>query len=362
VAIPVHQQSPEDDPERTDLIPRIDEFMLERGGWRPEAPGRADDVYTNGVRPDDVRPERERPDSDPKSKRGKHRRPLRKKPLWQELLTLFAVALLLTFLIQHFLGRVYSIPSGSMEKTLHGCPGCTGDRVLVDKLSYAFTEPGPGDVVVFEGPDTWTENDVQAPPSGNFITNTLQQIGALVGLAPPDERDFVKRVIAVGGQTVQCCDERMRVIVDGRPLNEPYVYWQNGKADAQQRFDPVLVPEGTIWVMGDNRSDSCDSRCQGGGGIRGVVPIDKVIGKARYIVLPPSRWQGVGDHNPQGGIPFAMGAPEWQQGIPAGFGLLFAWPVLWAGRRVRYLILPPRNNDPPADGDPPLDDDPPAKE
>jgi len=220
VAIPVHAQSPEDDSERTDLIPRIDEFT-EPQAWRPDAPDRSNGHHTNGAMPGDVLPERERPerpDGDPKSKRGKHRRPLKKKPLWQELLTLFAVALLLTFVIQHFIGRVYSIPSGSMEKTLHGCPGCTGDRVLVDKLTYAFTDPSPGDVVVFKGPNTWTENDIQAPPSGNVVTDTLQSIGAVVGLAPPDERDFVKRVIAVGGQTVQCCDNRMRVLVDGRPV------------------------------------------------------------------------------------------------------------------------------------------------
>jgi signal peptidase I len=352
VAIPVHAQSPEEDPERTDLIPRIDEFTETRA-WQPDAPEHPeDDVYPNGIRSVELRPNLERRESDAKAKRGKHRRPLKKKPLWQELLTLFAVALLLTFLIQHFLGRVYSIPSGSMEKTLHGCPGCTGDRVLVDKLTYAFKDPDPGDVVVFEGPNTWTENDVQTQPSGNVVANALQSVGSLIGLAPPDERDFVKRVIAVGGQTVQCCDEKMRVLVDGRPLNEPYVYWQNGKPDAQQRFDPVLVPEGTLWVMGDNRSDSCDSRCQGGGGIRGVVPIDKVIGKARYIVLPPSRWQGVGDDNPQGGIPFAMGAPTWQQGLPAGVGFVAAWPMLWMSRRIRWVIRPPRGmrgDDPPID-------------
>ena len=301
MAIPVHQQSPEDDSERTDLIPRIDDFILENRGWRPDAPGGADEVSTNGgVRTDDLRPERERPESDPKSKRGKHRRPLRKKPLWQELLTLFAVALLLTFLIQHFLGRVYSIPSGSMEKTLHGCPGCTGDRVLVDKLSYAFTDPGPGDVIVFEGPNTWTENDIQAPPSGNFITDGLQQIGALVGLAPPDERDFVKRVIALPGQTVMCCDEQHRVVVDGKPLDEPYVYWQPGTSPADHApFAPIRVPDGRLFVMGDNRMNSTDSRKQGGGGVAGTVPLENVIGKARYIVFPKDRWSVVSDHNPQ---------------------------------------------------------------
>ena len=321
---PVHAQSPEDDPDRTEQIPPV-------GGDDP-APGEQDPG-----------------DSDEESRswrrRARHRRPQKKQPLWRELLTLVAVAMLLTFLIQHFIGRVYSIPSGSMEKTLHGCPGCTGDRVLVDKLVYAFGDPEPGDVIVFQGPAAWTENDVPEPESDNVVVDALRQIGALVGLAPPDERDFVKRVIAVGGQTVQCCDDQWRVLVDGRPLDEPYIYWQNGGPDAQQRFEPVLVPEGTLWVMGDNRSDSCDSRCQGGGGIRGVVPIDNVIGKARYIVLPPSRWRGVGDHNPQAGIPMAIGAPAWQQGLPAAVGLLAAWPTVWATRRLRRVVRPPRSGD-----------------
>jgi signal peptidase I len=312
VANPVHAPTPEDDPERTELIPKV-------SGFGP-GPG--------------PRPRGGTGEKSGKHKVGKHRRPPKKQPWWRELLTLLAIALVLTFLIQHFLGRVYSIPSGSMEQTLHGCPGCTGDRVLVDKLIYDFRDPEPGDVIVFEGPDSWTENDAAPQESGNVVVRSLQYVGSLIGLAPPNERDFVKRVIAVGGQTVQCCDDKWRVLVDGKPLDEPYVYWQNGAPDARQRFDSVLVPEGTVWVMGDNRSDSCDSRCQGGGGIRGVVPLDKVIGKARYIVLPPSRWRGVGDHNPQTAVATALSAPAWQQGMPLGAGLVAAWPILWLGRRI----------------------------
>lgn len=318
MANPVHAPSPEDDPERTELIPRISDpgtrsVPLPRGG--------------TGEKPT-------------RNKVGKHRRPPKKQPLWRELLTLLAIALVLTFLIQHFLGRVYSIPSGSMEQTLHGCPNCTGDRVLVDKLVYDFRDPEPGDVIVFEGPEAWTENDTTPQGSSNPVVRSLQWLGSLVGLAPPNERDFVKRVVAVGGQTVRCCDDKWRVLVDGKPLDEPYVYWQNGVPDARQRFDPVVVPEGTLWVMGDNRSDSCDSRCQGGGGLRGVVPIDKVIGKVRSIVLPPDRWRGVGDHNPQAASAVAaampLGAPVWQQGVPLGLGLVAAWPTLWLGRRIRW--------------------------
>ncbi|MGQ0841683.1 signal peptidase I [Actinokineospora sp.] len=269
-------------------------------------------------------------------RRGKHRRAPRKQPLWRELLVLVGVALLLTFLIQHFIGRVYSIPSGSMEQTLHGCPGCTGDRVFVDKIVYDFRDPAPGDVVVFQGPNTWTENDVRTDDPGNPLLRGARYLGSLVGIAPPDERDFVKRVIAVGGQTVECCDEQNRVLVDGRPLDEPYVYWENGGPDERQQFQRVTVPEGTLWVMGDNRANSSDSRFQGGGGVRGVVPLGKVIGKARYIVLPPSRWRGVGDHDPQQTPDLAAAA--WQQGIPAGIGLAAAWPMLWLGRRLGSAI------------------------
>jgi signal peptidase I len=313
----VHAPTPEDDPERTELIPRISDpgtpsVPLPRGG--------------TGEKPSN-------------NKVGKHRRAPKKQPLWRELLTLLAIALVLTFLIQQFLGRVYSIPSGSMEQTLHGCTGCTGDRVLVDKLVFDFRDPAPGDVIVFEGPEAWTENDATAQGPSNPLVRSLQWLGSLVGLAPPNERDFVKRVVAVGGQTVQCCDDKWRVLVDGKPLDEPYVYWQNGVPDARQRFDPVVVPEGTLWVMGDNRSDSCDSRCQGGGGLRGVVPIDKVIGKVRFIVLPPDRWRGVGDHDPQAvaGVAASMplSAPGWQQGAPLGLGVVAAWPTLWLGRRIR---------------------------
>jgi signal peptidase I len=229
-----------------------------------------------------------------------------------------------------------------MEKTLHGCTNCDSDRILVDKLTYAFTDPEPGDVVVFEGPDTWAE-EYEEPPSGNFITTSLQQVGSLVGLAPPNERDFVKRVIAVGGQTVECCDEKMRVLVEGKPLDEPYIYWNNGKPDDGQRFDPVVVPQGMLWVMGDNRNNSKDSRTQGGGGLRGMVSIDDVIGKARSVVLPVSRWQGIGDHNPQGDTPVALAMPSWQGSMPAGLGVIAALPVLWLGRRIGSWIRPSKS-------------------
>ncbi|MFI9816157.1 signal peptidase I [Saccharothrix variisporea] len=264
----------------------------------------------------------------------------KKPPLWRELLVLAATALVLTFLIQTFLARVYVIPSASMEKTLHGCTSpCFGDRVLVDKLVYDFGEIEPGEVVVFRGPEAWGQNDFQSPRSENPVVRGFQGLMSLVGLAPPDERDFVKRVIAVGGQTVECCDDQHRLKVDGKPLDEPYIYWQPGTGpEDHEPFAPVKVPEGTLWVMGDNRTNSTDSRRQGGGGVNGVVPEENVIGKARVIVLPPSRWQGISDHNPQA---VALGAPAWQQGVPLGMGLLGAFPLVLFGKRLRRRLTRP---------------------
>ncbi|MFC4950576.1 signal peptidase I [Pseudonocardia sp. GCM10023141] len=221
--------------------------------------------------------------------RAPHER--KRRSFWKELPILIVVALVLTFLIQTFLVKVYVIPSASMEATLHGCPGCNDDRVAVDKVTYRFGDPQPGDVVVFRGPDSWN-SEVHIDPPSNVLAQGLQVLGSLVGLAPPDEKDFVKRVIAVGGQTVQCCDAQNRILVDGKPLDEPYVYYDPAAPGPalQAEFAPVTVPPGEIWVMGDNRNDSADSRFPG----HGPVPVANVIGKVRWIVLPFSRFGSIG--------------------------------------------------------------------
>nr|WP_253770201.1 signal peptidase I [Goodfellowiella coeruleoviolacea] len=269
---------------------------------------------------------------------GKSDKARKKGSFWRELPILVVTAVVLAVLIQTFLARVYSIPSQSMEQTLHGCDTCTGDRVLVDKLTYNFTDPGPGDVVVFSRPDTWDRGEFSTNRSDNVVVRWLQEAGSLIGLADPSEDDFVKRVIAVSGQTVQCCDAANRVLVDGKPLDETYIYWEPGRGTTQDSFEPIRVPENYLFVMGDNRNDSKDSRYQGGGGVNGLVPVDNVIGKARFIVLPPSRWQGVSDHDPQA---VALSAPAWQTGLPLGVGAVAAWPAVLVGRRLRGLVVRP---------------------
>ncbi|MGH3880427.1 MAG: signal peptidase I [Actinophytocola sp.] len=277
------------------------------------------------------------PDGEPGAEPpAKPRRKRKQRSFWKELPILIGVALLLALLIQTFVARVFVIPSESMEATLHGCPGCYGDRVLVDKLVYGFGEPEPGEVVVFKRPGTWNQSEFQSNRSSNAFVSWLQDVGAAFGLASPDEDDVVKRIVAVGGQRVECCDDQNRVLVDGKPLDESYVYWTPTAEPKQASFAPIDVPDGMLFVLGDNRNNSSDSRYQGGGGRNGLVPVDNVIGKVRWVVLPPARWQGVGDHNPQDvGDAAALGI---QYGFPLGGGLLAAWPALWLGRRVRTTL------------------------
>ncbi len=258
---------------------------------------------------------------------GRRRRPA----FWRELPILVVVALVLTFLIQTFLAKVYVIPSGSMETTLHGCTGCVNDRVLVDKVGYRFGEPQPGDVVVFRGPDTWRNSEFTIEETANPLLRGLQVLGSLVGLAPPNEKDFVKRVIAVGGQTVACCDPRNRVLVDGQPLDEPYVYYLPEAGPARQApFGPVTVPAGQLWMMGDSRNNSADSRVPGHGG----VPLANVIGEVRLVVMPFDRFRSVPSIDPQ---PTAVGMGAAPDSAPAALGLLAVLPLL----RRRDAASPP---------------------
>jgi signal peptidase I len=208
--------------------------------------------------------------------------------IYRELPFLVLVALVLALLIKTFLVQAFFIPSGSMERTLHGCPGCSGDRVLVNKLLYDVRPIHRGEIVVFRGPESWAPEVTLSRP-GNVVTRVLRSIGSAVGVAPAGEKDFIKRVIAVGGDTVQCCDSRGRVTVNGHPLDEPYVY-----QDDHAPFGPVTVPKGRLWVMGDHRSFSYDSRGHMSDGQDGTIPVGNVVGRAFVIVWPPSRWRVLG--------------------------------------------------------------------
>jgi len=242
-----------------------------------------------------------------------------KKSAVREFAILAVIAVALYYVMLTFVARPYLIPSESMEPTLHGCTGCVGDRIMVDKVTYRFGSPQPGDVIVFKGPPSWNIG-YKSIRSSNAALRWVQDALSFIGFVPPDENDLVKRVIAVGGQTVQCRADT-GLTVNGKPLKEPFLNPATMMADPAvypclgSEFGPVVVPQGRLWVMGDNRTHSADSRAHctsvpadalkgllcTGDPMSGTVPVSNVIGKARFIVWPPSRWGGVGSANPQQG-------------------------------------------------------------
>ncbi|MFG2644661.1 signal peptidase I [Streptomyces sp. NPDC048370] len=201
---------------------------------------------------------------------------------WRRTGGIGALCVVFVLLLSHFVLQPFLIPSSSMEPTLQ-----VGDRILVNKLAYRFgDQPRRGDVVVFDG----TGSFVRQAPEENPVTGLLHGAAAALGLAEPAETDFVKRVVGVGGDRVVCCDKNGRLTVNGVPVEEWYV--QLGDAPSKVPFD-IVVPQGTLWVMGDHRSQSSDSRDHLGQPGGGMVPVERVIGRADWIGWPFGRWAGV---------------------------------------------------------------------
>lgn len=202
---------------------------------------------------------------------------------WWELPLILLIAVLLVLGLTAFVAKPFSIPSGSMERTLQ-----VGDRVLVNRLVYHFRPIERGDVIVFDGTDSFVAQS--SVPTRDPFTGLVTAVGQAFGVLPPDGSDFVKRVIGLPGDRVQCCDTQGRLLVNGEPIQEPYLY--PGDVPSEQAFS-VLVPEGKLWVMGDHRSQSADSRAHLGDPGGGMVPESKVIGRVMAVVWPPSHWGAV---------------------------------------------------------------------
>ncbi|WP_405592638.1 signal peptidase I [Streptomyces sp. NBC_01190] len=253
----------------------------------------------------------------------------RQRSLWKELPILVVVALVLALIIKTFLVQAFSIPSESMQNTLQ-----PGDRVLVDKLTPWFgSKPARGEVVVFHDPADWLGDEGAPHP------NAVQKALGFVGLMPAaGERDLIKRVIAVAGDRVEC-QGTGPVKVNGKPLDEPYVYAGNTpcSADDQGGRFAVTVPKGKIWVMGDHRQNSYDSRYHQNDETRGFVPVGNVVGRAFVVAWPVGRWATLP-------VPHTFGQPGIHAAAAAGpgaLGLAGALPlVLWRRGRRRRDTLP----------------------
>ncbi|MEU9784766.1 signal peptidase I [Streptomyces phaeochromogenes] len=248
--------------------------------------------------------------------------PQPKKPrsFWKELPLLIGIALVLALLIKTFLVQAFSIPSDSMQNTLQ-----QGDRVLVDKLTPWFgSEPERGEVVVFHDPDKWLAGEPTPNP------NAIQKGLSWIGLMPSaEEKDLIKRVIGVAGDTVECKGTGP-LKVNGKALNETsYVYPGNTPCtvdDLGGQFK-VKVPEGKIWVMGDHRQNSLDSRYHQQDKYKGFVPVDNVVGRAVVVAWPPTRWSTLP-------VPDTFDQ-NLSAAAPGALGLAGAVPlVLWRRRRL----------------------------
>jgi signal peptidase I len=184
--------------------------------------------------------------------------------LLREAVVLVGTAMIIAFLIKSFVAQAFFIPSGSMIPQLH-----VGDRVVVSKVAYRLHDPHRGDIVVFDAPNQADVKNGEALPR-KVVKGILES----VGLSTPSTEEYIKRVIGLPGEKVEGRDGR--VYVDGRELVEPYL----PQGPTTRDFEPVMLGEGQLWVMGDNRENSSDSR------VFGPIPESTVVGRAFVKVWP----------------------------------------------------------------------------
>lgn len=222
----------------------------------------------------------------------------------RDVVVILLIALVVSFLVKTFVVRSFYIPSASMNNTL-----LQNDRILVDELTPRFGEYSRGDVVVFRDPGGWLP--VTTEPPRPPMVEAVDWVLSLVGLAAPDSDDhLIKRVIGTPGNHVVCCNALGQTTVNGVPIEEPYVKLNPGATAPEPVPYDITVPEGSLWVLGDNRNSSKDSRYNQEQPGRGFVPIDNVVGRAFLITWPFDRFGLIDFHHEVfAGVPAPGSAP-----------------------------------------------------
>lgn len=231
------------------------------------------------------------PATAPPSRRGLRRR----RTLWplvRDVIVIIAIAVLVSFVVKTFLVRSFYIPSGSMQQTLQ-----INDRIFVDELTPRFGGYSRGDVVVFRDPGGWLP--VSPQPQRGPLETIVDGALSLVGLSASDSKDhLIKRVIGVSGDHVVCCNPLGQTTVNGVPLDEtPYLNLDEGQSAPRPIEYDVTVPDGSLWVLGDNRDRSQDSRYHLDQPSHGFVPLDNVVGRAFLITWPLNRMGPIDAHH-----------------------------------------------------------------
>jgi len=217
----------------------------------------------------------------------------RSRRLWlRDVLVIVAIALVVSFLVKTFLVRSFYIPSGSMERTL-----LKDDRILVDQLTPRFGGYARGDVVVFRDPGGWLPPTVE-PVRSPFVEG-VDWVMSVVGLSAPDSKDhLIKRIIGMPGDHVVCCNAVGQITVNDVPVDESsYVLLADGQSAPQEVPFDVTVPANSLWVLGDNRDHSRDSRYNQEQPSQGFVPLDNVVGRAFLITWPLDRFGPIDFHH-----------------------------------------------------------------
>jgi len=315
-------------------------------GFGPaQGPGQ-DNGSTPGTPPDEDDAEQGADEQQDGQPVRRHRR--RRRSLMRELPVLIVVALVLALVIKTYAIQAFFIPSSSMEQTLD-----VGDRVLINKLVYDFRGIHRGDIVVFDGTGSWDFSQPQG--NSNIISRFFSDLEGIVGISH-DSDIYIKRVIGLPGDHVTCCDPQGRLRVNGVALSEQsYVF--PGETPSTDRFN-ITVPPGRLWVMGDHRAVSYDSRGHMGDPGGGTIPESAVLGRAFVIIWPPSRWGFLNIpatfEQPQlnasaaaaGGSSAALAAAmnngtplqSSSSPLPLALGFAFAVPLTWLQRTARRRL------------------------